>query len=307
MKNPITTTVLPFSERLPSVRYIIALQLFLCIGSIMPSFSHAGISDIQIHPNSVVQGAIVRVNVACQEDVLKVFYEWDDIKAKLFSDAPGRYSGFVPIAMNHQPGSSQLKITAITTTSQTFTRLCTVTVLEQDFPVQHLTVSPSKATLSPSDLKRHNGERKQVLNMFKNSDSGRLWKDPFTLPVEGRISTPFGVKRFINNEPRNRHSGVDIAAPAGTPVRASAAGRVTLTGEHFFAGKSVYIDHGNELFSMYFHMNSTVVHGGQLVTCGEIIGEVGSTGRATGPHLHWGVRMHGIPVDPFSLLVLFAK
>jgi murein DD-endopeptidase MepM/ murein hydrolase activator NlpD len=109
----------------------------------------------------------------------------------------------------------------------------------------------------------------------------------------------------MNNQPRNPHSGIDIAASAGTPVRASSNGIVCLTGEHFFAGKSVYIDHGHALFSMYFHLDSITVQDGQSVAQGEIIGRVGSTGRSTGPHLHWGVRLYDTPVDPLSLIALF--
>ena len=142
---------------------------------------------------------------------------------------------------------------------------------------------------------------------MRNHNLDRLWTEAFTQPLQGRLSTPFGVKRFINKQPRNPHSGIDIAAPTGTPVRAAAAGVVSLTGEHFFAGKSVYIDHGCDTFSMYFHLDSIAVQDGQTVARGDIIGRVGATGRATGPHLHWGMRMYGTPIDPFSLLALFEK
>ena len=178
-------------------------------------------------------------------------------------------------------------------------------VIAKDFPVQHLTVDESKNTLNQQTLERHNRERAQIENMFAQSQPRRLWTEAFIQPLQGRLSTPFGVKRFINKQPRNPHSGLDMAAPTGTPVKATAAGVVSLTGEHFFAGKSVYIDHGCDTFSMYFHLDSIAVQDGQTIAGGDIIGHVGATGRATGPHLHWGMRMHGTPIDPFSLLALF--
>jgi murein DD-endopeptidase MepM/ murein hydrolase activator NlpD len=220
-------------------------------------------------------------------------------------DEPGAYSGFVPVAMEQKPGLTYIAVTlhnADTTTRIVNTPL---QIIGKDFPVQHLTIDESKNTLSSSDLERHNRERALILKMFSQSQPQKLWSQSFAEPLQGRLSTPFGVRRFINNEPRSSHTGVDIAAPRGTPVMAAASGVVTLTGEHFFAGKSVYIDHGHDIFSMYFHLDSIAVQADQTIARGDIIGHVGATGRATGPHLHWGVRIQGTPIDPFSLLTLF--
>jgi murein DD-endopeptidase MepM/ murein hydrolase activator NlpD len=209
--------------------------------------------------------------------------------------------------MDQLPGPANLKIMLQDSDNKTTVLDTHFEVIAKKFPVQHLTVDESKDALDQQTLERHNRERAQIENMFAQSRHRRLWTKNFIQPLQGRLSTPFGVKRFINEQPRNPHSGIDIAAPAGTPVKATAAGVVCLTAEHFFAGQSVYIDHGCDTFSMYFHLDTIAVQDGQSVAGGDIIGRVGATGRATGPHLHWGIRMYGTPIDPFSLLALFKK
>jgi murein DD-endopeptidase MepM/ murein hydrolase activator NlpD len=264
----------------------------------------AGIT-VSLTPKRVQQGSVAKITLQCPPAFTPTSCTWQNIDSRLYEDREGVYACLIPISAQQKPGPMLLTVTLEDAQGTTFTRQALLDIIPKDFAIQHLTIEKSKATLSPEDLKRHTREREQILNMFKQSLQERQWSNAFSAPIQGRISTPFGVKRFINKEPRNPHSGVDIAAPKGTPIQATAAGRVTLTGEHFFAGKSVYLDHGNEIFSMYFHMDAISVREGQRVAAGDIIGNVGSTGRATGPHLHWGMRMHGIPVDPFSLLALF--
>ncbi|MDY7095227.1 MAG: M23 family metallopeptidase [Acidobacteriota bacterium] len=171
------------------------------------------------------------------------------------------------------------------------------------YPVQHITLKDdSTVHLSPENIARSRRESARV---------GALWRNPsearFTLPLaapldplpEGRR---FGSRRVFNGEPRNPHTGVDYTADRGTPVGSTAAGTVVLAEEHFFAGKSVFVDHGDELVSMYFHLDTLAVETGQEVRRGETLGTVGSTGRSTGAHLHFGLRWHGARVDPALLL-----
>jgi len=124
----------------------------------------------------------------------------------------------------------------------------------------------------------------------------------FSRPVEGPISSVYGLRRFYNNQPRSPHSGLDIAAAKGTPIRAPAAATVMHTGEFFFSGNVVYLSHGQSLTTMYAHMTEIKVEKGQHVHKGEVIGTIGQTGRVTGPHLHWGVYLNGTPVDPTLFL-----
>jgi len=122
------------------------------------------------------------------------------------------------------------------------------------------------------------------------------------MPVDGELGSGFGLRRIINEAPRSPHSGQDIKAAAYTPVVSSNRGKVALVGEFFFGGNSVFIDHGQGLYTMYFHLSRVNVREGDVVRRGDTVGLVGSTGRALGPHLHWGARISGARVDPLLLV-----
>lgn len=125
-------------------------------------------------------------------------------------------------------------------------------------------------------------------------------------PVDGgRLSSPFGLRRFFNGEERNPHSGLDFAVPQGTPVKAPADGVVTIVDDYFFNGKTIFLDHGQGLVTMYCHLSAADVKPGQTVKRGQVIGRVGATGRATGPHLHWNVSLNGNRVDPAIFIGAF--
>jgi len=182
-------------------------------------------------------------------------------------------------------------------------RSAQVRVGDYPYPEQHLTIQDEgKVNLSAADLARAQRESARVDALW-----GLRTPRRFTLPLAPPLADlpaggRFGSRRFFNGEPRNPHTGADYAAAAGTPVMAVAAGRVVLAEEHFFSGNSVFIDHGDGLVSMYFHLSGIAVAEGEEVARGEILGTVGSTGRATGPHLHFGLRWHGARVDPSQLL-----
>lgn len=150
---------------------------------------------------------------------------------------------------------------------------------------------------NPLDLERIKKEATRQRSVL-NAHAGSLDQIELILPVEGPISSPFGKRRFFNDQPRRPHSGTDIAAPTGTPLQAAAAGRVALVGDFFFNGRLVIIDHGEGLKTMYNHMDQIEVSEGDQVSQGQRIGTVGATGRVTGPHLHFGVIINGASVDP---------
>src|SRR3989344_3567137 len=127
----------------------------------------------------------------------------------------------------------------------------------------------------------------------------------FDKPVNGPLSSPFGLRRFFNGEERNPHSGLDFAANSGTPIKAPAAGKVILTGDYFFNGKTVFIDHGQGLISMFCHLSAIGVKVGDEIPRGGVVGKVGATGRATGPHLHWNVSLNDARVDPAIFIGAF--
>jgi len=173
---------------------------------------------------------------------------------------------------------------------------------ERIFPEQRISVSEKMVTLSPKDQERANREAVQIRKSLKTFTPAKLWADKFSMPLDGRISGEFGVRRIYNGKPKSYHSGLDIAVPAGVPVHAAAGGTVSLVGDFFYTGNTVFVDHGLGLFTAYFHMSAISVAQGEKVERGDQIGLVGATGRSTGPHLHWGTYLLGQKADPLSLI-----
>lgn len=176
-----------------------------------------------------------------------------------------------------------------------------VRVAAKEYPEQRLTVKKKMVNPSSESLDRHWAEKKLVVAALSRVSPYKLYTLPLVRPVSGSLSSVYGLRRFFNDQPRSPHRGVDMRGPNGTPIKATAGGIVALTGNHYFAGGSVYIDHGQGVISMYFHLSHIGVQDGQVVEAGEVIGEVGSTGRVTGPHLHFGVSVLGAMVDPMPL------
>lgn len=176
-------------------------------------------------------------------------------------------------------------------------------VLRQDYPEQHLTLPPTQTQYVNPDpeqlarFEREAAEQKAAYRVFTPGAADAAWP-VFRWPATGRLSSPFGLRRFFNEEPRAPHLGVDIAAAAGTPAVAPADGRVALTGDYFFNGRTVIIDHGQGLYSMLCHFSEILVKPGQLLQAGDPVGLVGATGRATAPHLHWTVSLNDARIDP---------
>jgi murein DD-endopeptidase MepM/ murein hydrolase activator NlpD len=171
-----------------------------------------------------------------------------------------------------------------------------------DYPLQRLTLPPGMVELSAEDAERVRRENAEVAKLW-----GREGERRFELPLQPPLDPlpqggRFGSRRVINGQPRSPHGGADYTAAEGTPVHAAADGVVALVGDHFFGGRSVFVDHGDGLITMYFHLSRADVVLGQQLRRGERLGAVGSTGRATGAHLHFGVRWRGARVDPRQLL-----
>ena len=172
------------------------------------------------------------------------------------------------------------------------------TVGEKLYASQSLKVAPRQVNLSREDLARVNRERVVIDAALSRWSSQQPESLRLPQPVPGVRSSSFGMRRIFNGESRNPHSGMDIAAPTGTPVHAPIAGTVIDSGEFFFNGNTVFVDHGRGLISMYCHLSEIDVKPGQQVAAGARLGLVGMTGRATGSHLHWGLSLNRAWVDP---------
>ena len=176
-------------------------------------------------------------------------------------------------------------------------------VRSKHYPEQHIQIT-NKRLVNPEkrDINRIITESrimKQAFTSWSESHGGNLRMD---WPVSGPISSPFGLTRFFNDQPRKPHSGIDIAALEGSPIRAPKSGKVLATGEYFFNGNTVIVDHGQGFISMFCHLDSIEVQTGNLLRRGETLGTVGQTGRATGPHLHWSLNLNNVRIDPMLFL-----
>lgn len=170
----------------------------------------------------------------------------------------------------------------------------------KDYETRHITIK-NKRMVSPTkaDIDRHFREKPLILAALKTWTEQTEVPTSFILPVQGRLSSQFGLRRIYNNQERiRRHTGLDIAAPNGTPIVAPADGKVIRTGDYFFTGGTVFIDHGQGLITMYCHLSKTAVKAGDILKQGDPVGEVGSTGRVSGPHLHWVVSLNNTKVEP---------
>lgn len=172
-------------------------------------------------------------------------------------------------------------------------------IVARDFPEERLTIANRRmVNPEPADLERHRRERAIQDAAYGLRTAPRPDLIPFLQPAQGRISSEFGFRRILNGEPRARHSGLDIAADTGTPVIAPAPATVAAVGDYFFNGKTVLLDHGGGLVTMYCHLHRIDVAAGEEVGRGAALATIGATGRATGPHLHWSVSLSGVRVDP---------
>lgn len=175
-------------------------------------------------------------------------------------------------------------------------------VAPKAYAEQRLTVEPRKVDPLPSDLKRIEAESARTEKALSTYSEEFLPAWPWPSPVPGDRSSSFGLRRVFNGQSRNPHSGMDIAAPTGTPIRSPAAGRVVDAGDFFFNGQTLFVDHGQGVLTMYCHLSRIDAKIGDVVAPGDTLGLVGATGRVTGPHLHWGVAINRAMVDPVLLL-----
>ncbi|RMO57350.1 M24/M37 family peptidase [Pseudomonas amygdali pv. eriobotryae] len=208
-----------------------------------------------------------------------------------------RWLAIVGIPLTVKPGTQQVTSGG---------RMLNFTVGSKKYPEQHITLKNKRqVNPNPEDNKRIEGELAEQLRAYRSFSPGTPSNLILDKPVNGPLSSRFGVRRFFNGEERNPHSGLDFAVPAGTPIKSPAAGKVILTGNYFFNGNTVFVDHGQGFISMFCHMSKIDVKVGDPVPRGGVVGKVGATGRATGPHMHWNVSLNDARVDPAIFIGAF--
>jgi len=273
---------------------IAALGILLCctLAAAAPEATDADHPPGRAAPNHNVPGGVYLQPL--QEDAVAVRYQKRPV---LIIDRVA----FVGIPLSAAPGTHELEIEQV----DGGRRIRHFDVHPKQYTEQHLTIENQRMVDPlPEDLERIRRETTlmstQYLRFTVPPDDVR----PFVQPVEGVLSSSFGRRRVLNGQPRNPHSGLDIAADTGTPIFAPAPGTVSLTGDFYFNGNSVFVDHGAGLITMYCHLSEIGVRDGDTVQRGSELGRVGATGRVTGPHLHWSVSLNGNRVDPMLVMSL---
>lgn len=251
----------------------------------------AAVPEHAAHPGGI---AVLVLGAGAQA---KPQAEFNGARALVTRDADQWYAVVgIPLAQAAGEASVTVTFPGQDSTSVTFE------VAEYAYREQRLTVSKSFVEPDPQQLERIIGDRRIIdnaLNTYRESDSTEL---RIPAPVNGPKSSSFGVRRYFNDQPRSPHSGMDIAATTGTAIAAPAAGVVSATGDFFFNGNTVIVDHGQGFVTLYCHLSAIEVAEGQRLDAGSVLGKVGATGRVTGPHLHFGTYLNGTAVDPALLL-----
>ena len=255
----------------------------------LPEQGGTGATSMESLQTSAVPGGIFRFRLPDGAD--RAHYQGKPVMVH-------RGQVIVGVAIDTLPGDYEVELSGPGGTARHGFR-----VVAKSYPEQRITIANRRMVDPlPEDLERIRDERRRQLEKYDLFSNRKLDIVPFAKPVEGATSSPFGRRRILNDQPRSPHSGLDIVAATGTPIRAPAPGRVVLTGDLFFNGNTVFLDHGQGLVTMYCHMNGIDVSEGDEVMRGDVIGQVGATGRVTGAHLHWSVSLNGNRVDPTTVM-----
>lgn len=279
------------------VYYILFFLLPFCIVTEVSANSSL---KIQI-PNKVQQGTAILVSVISPIPESNAIFLWLNKSITVPFKKKGRHweaQTLLPITVD----MTKSEILAVRTNNNYIQQ--TIHVEPVHWPKQYISLGKKKqkfVTPSKKLVARLEHERKMIQEALSNISCKQYWSKPFVRPVKGIITSPFGGQRIFNGKPCSYHQGVDLRGAIGTPIKAMAAGKVTLSADLYYFGKAVFIDHGQGIYTLYGHMSRRDVQVGDMIKAGQKIGLVGATGRTTGPHLHFGLKILGHPVDPISL------
>lgn len=262
-------------------------------------------SEVELNAPALQPGGILLAKLIEPAGAEKVVLRLEEAVFELRSgiEKAGAFT-LIGLDLALKPGSHDLKMTAHLRDGRLEERNHPLVILEREFPFRELSVRQEFVTPPPEVEERIRWEAELLQMVYSVSPDRWLGEGGFERPHHGQGAGNFGERRVYNGVPRSSHSGLDIAAPLGSPVRASNSGRVVLSRDLYFSGKTVILDHGLGVFTVYCHFSRLLVNRGDYVKKGDVIALAGSTGRSTGPHLHWAVRVRGSRVDPEALLHL---
>ena len=214
--------------------------------------------------------------------------------------------GLIAIPFRNAPGPAKLTLKWTNATGE-HVRPIPLEIVAGKYRTDILQVDPARVNPSKKNIKRSKIEARKVKKTYAGGSVVRLWDGNFQLPIAGEITSPFGNKRIFNGQLKSYHNGVDFRAPIGTPVFAANSGVVKMAANLFYSGNVVIIDHGNLIFTIYAHLSKIEVRAGQQIEKGQQLGLTGASGRVSGPHLHWGVKINGAAVNPIQFINVMAS
>lgn len=268
------------------------LFLFLLF---LPPCSHA--FNVNVQPKEIFPGDVIFLKLTSDEASSPVA-AFRGREIKFYKLQGSEYGALVPVDINTPPDDYSINVILAGIDTS-----LSVKIKPYAFPTKKITLPEEKVTLSPEDSLRVEREYLLQEDIWK-IETDKRWNGAFAYPSNADVSEKFGVKRIMNEKKNSVHLGIDMKGKAGAPVKAINSGRVVLREELFYGGNTVIIDHGMGLFSVYMHLSGFNVENGAEVAKGDVIGFVGMTGRATGPHLHMSVKLHGVSINPESLMRL---
>jgi murein DD-endopeptidase MepM/ murein hydrolase activator NlpD len=283
--------------RLAVALFIVFISPFMGL----PYLNAVSRPEVYLSSDRISKGDLILIRIKAEKGE-KVRFKWRGKEISLIPDADGTsWRGFLAADLNLKSGRYKALVTV---SPLGYKKQLDIEVVDKDYGVRNLTLPEAMVTLDEETLKRVSKESDIINGLWRLPASAAVWRGSFLRPIEGEVVGAFGTGSIINNQPRSPHTGVDLKGEEGTPIKAVNDGKVILICDHFFTGKSIFLDHGADIISMYFHLQEIDVKEGDMVRKGQIIGLVGSTGRVTGPHLHWGMRINGARINPLSLIDL---
>lgn len=277
---------------------LVLALLSLCPGH---SFGRPATVATATKATEIFQGGVVELEIF-GPDLTRTEGRLGKATIPFFSSGNGHYTALVGADLEAKPGLAAVMVKGLTLAGKQRDSQILLRIKPKSFKKESFSVAAEFDQLSPEVLERIRKDQDEFSRAFMTSAPERLWEGPFVLPILSEVSSPFGYRRVINGTPRAPHTGVDLRAALSSEVVAANHGRVVLLGDFFFSGRSLVLDHGGGLYTMYFHLSEFKVETGVAVRKGDVIGLSGMTGRVTGPHLHWSARLNGARIDPFELI-----
>ncbi len=285
----------------PLLAAFLAVSVAVATLTVLPVRAQARVS-VKTAARSLQPGELLVLTMSTPAPVASLEVRAFNRDVTALRKSPTEWQAVVGIDLATTPGRYGISIVMGPLEQDRFTHR--VTIAPKTFRTRQLTVDASFVN-PPADVQaRIAADAERLRSVWTSSSATPLWSGPFVRPVADPANSAFGTRSVYNGEPRSPHSGADFSSKAGTPVKSPNAGVVALAADLYFTGNTVVIDHGGGLFSLFAHLRSLSVRESDKVTTGAVVGEVGATGRVTGPHLHWAVRANDARVDPLSLLAV---